>query len=224
MPWARDGTAERYRGTGARLLRRERSDTPSSRPQARQRRGLRRDVVADRGALLFWRTVSTYDGRGLRLLLASAAYGIAVGFRTDLAIFLAPLWLLAAWRAPLRWSAACAALVTALVAVWFFATAALGGGVAALLAALSEQGRFIDERYSVFGNGPRAIVTNAYELARYLGRAIYFLIPAAVVPVLSSDARRIELRDRRRAAFLLLWTFTPLLIYIPIHVGEYGYV
>jgi len=175
-------------------------------------------------AILFWRALATPERRGPRLAIASAAYGIAVGFRTDLAIFLAPLWLLAAWGAPLRWSAAGAALVSALVAVWFSATAALGGGVAALLAALGEQGRFIDERYSVFGNGPRAIVTNAYELARYLGRAMYFLIPAAVVPVLSSDARRIELRDRRRAAFVLLWTFTPLLIYIPIHVGEYGYV
>ena len=85
--------------------------------------------------------------------------------------------------------------------------------------------KFVDDRYSVFGDlGLRAVYGNVYELARYLGRGLYFLAPLLVAVPLSAGARRIELSDRRRLAFLLLWTLTPLAMYIPIHVGEYGYV
>ncbi|TME63077.1 MAG: glycosyltransferase family 39 protein, partial [Chloroflexi bacterium] len=45
-------------------------------------------------ALLLWRALDpdqTGSGRGLLLLVASAAWGVAIGFRSDLAIFLAPL-------------------------------------------------------------------------------------------------------------------------------------
>src|SRR6266568_6852237 len=56
-------------------------------------------------ALLFWRaarsaSAGTSDplfGRTRALVIASAAWGIAIGFRSDLAIFLAPVWLVSAW-------------------------------------------------------------------------------------------------------------------------------
>jgi hypothetical protein len=176
-------------------------------------------------ALLFWLALRAETGRGPRLAIATAAYGIAIGFRTDLAVFLAPLWLMAARTAPLLWSVASAGLGVLLVLVWFFASAALGGGVNALLEALRAQGEFVDERYSVFGDlGLRALNANTYDLARFLGRGLYFLTPLLVAVPLSAGARRIELSDRRRIAFLLLWTLTPLAIYVPIHIGEYGYV
>ena len=176
-------------------------------------------------ALLFWLTVRAENSRGPRLALATAAYGIAIGFRTDLAVFLAPLWVMAALAVPLLWAIACAALGAMLVAAWFFASAALDGGVNALLEALRVQGKFIDERYSVFGDlGLRALYGNTYELGRFLGRGLTFLAPLLAAVPLSAGARRIELSDRRRVAFLLLWTLTPLAIYIPIHVGEYGYI
>jgi hypothetical protein len=176
-------------------------------------------------ALLFWLALRSETGRGPRLALASAAYGIAIGFRTDLAVFLAPLWLMAALAAPRLWAVASAALVALLVLAWFLASAALDGGVSRLLEALRVQGKFVDERYSVFGDlGLRALYGNTYELARFLGRGLYFLAPLLVAVPLSASARRIELSDRRRVVFLLLWTLTPLAIYIPIHVGEYGYV
>ena len=176
-------------------------------------------------ALLFWLALRPDTDRGPRLAIATAAYGIAIGFRTDLAVFLAPLWLMTAWAAPLLWTLASAALGVLLVLAWFFASAALDGGVSLLLEALREQGRFVDEKYSVFGElGPRALYANTYELARYLGRGLYFLAPLLAAVPLSAGARRIELSDRRRVAFVVLWTFTPLAIYVPIHVGEYGYV
>jgi hypothetical protein len=77
----------------------------------------------------------------------------------------------------------------------------------------------------MFGDlGVRALYGNVYELTRYLGRGLYFLAALLVAVPLSAGARRIELSDRRRLTFLLLWTLTPLAVYIPIHVGEYGYV
>jgi hypothetical protein len=109
--------------------------------------------------------------------------------------------------------------------VWFLASAIVDGGFAAFSEALRTQGQFVDERYSVFGTqGLRAFAANGYELARYLGRALYFLAPLVALVPLSAAGRHIELADRRRVAFVLAWTLTPLLVYLPIHSGEYGYV
>ncbi|TME26506.1 MAG: hypothetical protein E6I64_08985 [Chloroflexi bacterium] len=178
-------------------------------------------------ALLFWRSLDPAvprSSRGLRLMAASAAWGIAVGFRSDLAIFLAPLWLFAAIRTTLGSAVLSAAIVAAAVAMWTGASAAADGGLDRFLEAVRIQSRFVDDRYSVFGNGPIAIYRNGYELARFLGRGLYFLIPLVGATLLSAEARRIELRDRGRAAFLALWTLAPLPFYVFVHVGEYGYV
>ena len=174
-------------------------------------------------ALLFWRAAASRRARDL--LAASAAWAIAIGFRSDLAIFLAPVWLIAAWGTSLLAAIAAALVVGALVALWYVATAVADGGMARFAEALAEQGKFVDDRYSVFGtNGLRAIVGNSYELARFLGRGLYFLAPLLIAVPLSAAARRIELADRRRTLFVLAWALTPLVIYVPIHVGEYGYV
>jgi hypothetical protein len=176
-------------------------------------------------AMLFWRALRAETGKGPRLAIATAAYGIAIGFRTDLAVFLAPLWLMTALATPVIWAVASAALGAVLVLGWFFASASLDGGVSRLLEALRVQGKFVDDRYSVFGDlGLRAIYGNVYELGRFLGRGLYFLAPLLAAVPLSASARRIELSDRRRVAFLLLWALTPLIVYVPIHVGEYGYI
>ena len=178
-------------------------------------------------ALLFWRAhdpAATRARRGAAVVAASAAYGIAVGFRSDLAIFLAPLWLLTAARATLAAALIAAAIVAALVIAWIAASAAADGGLARFLDAVATQSRFVDERYSVFGNGPIAIYRNSYELARFLGRGLYFLVPLIVVPIASAEARRVELRDRWRTAAVVVWTFAPLPFYLFVHVGEYGYI
>ena len=178
-------------------------------------------------ALLFWRALDPSASRvrrGMRLIAASAAWGIAIGFRSDLAIFLAPLWLLAAARATILTAGISAVCVAALVGGWIFASASADGGLSRFLEAVRVQSQFVEDRYSIFGNGPLAIYRNGYELARFLGRALYFLIPLAVVTILSADTRRVELRDRWRTMFVTLWTFAPLPFYLFIHVGEYGYI
>src|SRR2546428_12508761 len=174
--------------------------------------------------LLFWRArgPSARRGRrGTRLIAASAAWGIAIGFRSDLAIFLAPLWLLAAARATILTAGISAVCVAALVGGWVFASASADGGLSRFFEAVRVQSQFVEDRYSVFGNGPIAIYRNGYELARVLGRALYFLIPLAVVTILSAAPRRVELRDRWRTMFVTLWTFAPVPFYLFIHVGTY---
>lgn len=178
-------------------------------------------------AFLFWRALDPVASRhrhGLALLAASAAWGVAIGFRTDLAIFLAPVWLFAATRTTIAAAGASGAVVAALVGVWVLASAAADGGLDRFLEALRIQGQFVDERYSIFGNGPIAIYRNGYELARFLGRGLYFLIPLAALTLISAEARRVELRDRSRTTFMVLWTFAPLPFYVLIHVGDYGYI
>jgi hypothetical protein len=178
-------------------------------------------------ALLFWRAVDPAEPRsrrGLHLVVASAAWGVAIGFRSDLAIFLAPLWLLAATQATIGTAALSAGVVAALTGVWVVASGLADGGLARFLEAVSIQSRFVDDRYSVFSNGPIAIYRNTYELGRFLGRGLYFLIPLVAATLISAEARRVELRDRWRTAFMVLWTFAPLPFYVLVHVGEYGYI
>ena len=178
-------------------------------------------------ALLLWRAVvaTTGPGKTRAILAASAFWGVAIGFRSDLAIFIAPVWLVATWRAPIVAWIAGATTVGGLFGIWYTASAFAGGGFARFSEALRMQAAFIDERYSVLGtNGLRALCGNTYELARFLGRGLYFLVPHIAVVPLSAAARHIELTNRRRALFLAAWALSPLLVYIPIHSGEYGYV
>jgi hypothetical protein len=175
-------------------------------------------------ALAFWRAATAASGRTGALVLASVLWGLAIGFRSDLAIFLAPVWLVAAWGTPLLAWVLGAATVGALFAIWYLASSFADGGIARFAEALRIQAKFVDDRYSVTSNGVRALYTNLYELTRFLGRALYFLVPLVAAVPLSAAARHIELADRRRALFILAWTLTPLAIYIPSHSGEYGYV
>jgi len=186
-------------------------------------------------ALLLWRAAkpgsagasdrAVVAARTGPLVIASAVWGIAIGFRSDLAIFLAPVWLVSAWGASLSSAVIGALPVVIGAALWYVASAFADGGFAAFGEALRAQGQFVDERYSVFGTqGLGALLANGYELARFLGRGLYFLAPLVVVVPLSAAARHIELADRRRMLFVLAWTLTPLLVYLPIHSGEYGYV
>ncbi len=174
-------------------------------------------------AWLFWRA-TTGPRSGPALVAASAAWGVAIGFRSDLAIFLAPLWLVAAANAGIAWSAGAAIVGAALVAAWIGLSAAASSGLAAFLEANRTQSEFIERRYSVFGGGLASVQRNAYDLSRFLGRGLYAMAPLIGALVFSADAVRAELRDRRRVLFVALWTLAPLPFYLFIHVGEYGYV
>lgn len=183
-------------------------------------------------ALLLWRAMDPWTEpppsrgeRGRRLALASLAWGIAVGFRSDLAYFLAPAWLLAALGTTRVWAVASAAVAGGAGLAWLAATVALTpGGADRYFAALDQHLAFIDERYSVSGRGMDALLNNVREMARFMGRALFALIPVLVVVLVSRETQRTEMRHPRRAAFLLLWALAPLPVNLIVHAGEYGYM
>ncbi len=165
---------------------------------------------------------------GRLLVAASLGWGLAVGFRTDLALFLAPLWLLAAYRVRSRAAVMAAAAVVALAVLgWLAASALASPDAAGFFSALAAQGRFVDETYSVAGGGPAALARNVYELARYLGRALLAIAPLLALLAVPAVARHAfaqrPLARDRALLFLALWTLAPLPVYLLVHMGEYGY-
>lgn len=175
-------------------------------------------------AWLFWRVLAAARDRTGRLVAASAAWGVAIGFRLDLLAFLAPLWIVAAASAGKGPAAATAAVVCALIAVWLGLTALAGGGLEEVLEASRAQANAVGERHGVLRNGLPALRDNAYDLTRFLARALYATaVPLAAV-LLWSPARRLLRADGRRLDFVALWAATPLAVYLLVHVGDLGYV
>jgi 4-amino-4-deoxy-L-arabinose transferase-like glycosyltransferase len=151
---------------------------------------------------------------------ATAALGLAAGFRQDLVLVVGALWLwaLAAhpWR--VRVVASAAGLVAALA--WLVPTAALSEGAEAYLFALTQQASTITAAYSPQSAGVPALATN-------LGTTVYALawtLCAAAVPL----AIGLGLCARSSAAppirSLALWALPPLAFYLLVHIGEWGYV
>lgn len=185
-------------------------------------------------ALLFWRVTArpnqaptTLRERGRNFVIAGVAWGIASGFRPDLAIVLAPLWLLVAAMSGIAirhilYSAVAAATGGAL---WLtMSGAATPGGLVAFLSATSGQAGGIATHLSLDNSAAAEISRNVRSLTRFLGRALYAVMPFFLVFVFASELRRAEAREPRRLGFLLLWALAPVPLYVFVHVGEYGYV
>lgn len=184
-------------------------------------------------ALLFWRAADRTEAgaarpeRERRLIVAGAVWGLAAGFRPDLAVLLAPLWLLAAvMSAPRVRSAALSAAAAAAGVLLFLATsgAATPGGLSAYLAVLTTQTDYVGQHLRLENGAGAEIPRNAHAVGRFLGRALYAVAPLFLVFALSRDLRLVESREPRRTLFLLVWALTPLPLYVLVHVGEYGHV
>lgn len=159
--------------------------------------------------------------------LASAAFGVAAGFRQDLLLILAALWLWLVWPLPGRARLAAAASVSAGVLVWLIPSAALSGGPLAYADALLRQTDYVRATYSVLAQGLPALSTNLaatlYALAWGLGLCIVPIAGLAFVGARRAvRARRITLRGAD--AFLIAWIVPALCLYVLLHIGEWGYV
>ena len=91
-------------------------------------------------ALLLWRVITANRASAKigPLLAASAFWGIAIGFRSDLAIFIAPVWLVAAWGAPLAAWLAGAATIGVLIDEALLYRRETGGDAAAVEASVAQ--------------------------------------------------------------------------------------
>lgn len=169
-------------------------------------------------AMLFW------DGRhgtASARLGASVAYGLATGFRQDLVLLLAPLWLWMIWPRRREWVAAGAAAAVGALA-WFVPSAMAAGGVAAYLGNVAVQsGRAA--AFSVSARGVNGATDNFAMIVYSLGWAL-----AAVTPVLlvAALARLVARRPSpgAQALFFALWILPALTFYAAVHIGVSGYI
>lgn len=174
-------------------------------------------------AWLLWRVIASAHGRGRRLVAASAAWGVAMGFRLDLVALIAPLWLLAAFVAG-RGSAALAASVAgAFFITWLALTSLAADGLGPFLEATSAQTRYVSERHGVLSNGLAGLRENAYDLVRFAARALYATVLPLAAVVLWPRARGAMLTDGLRTGFVVLWALAPIPLYLLVHIGDIGY-
>jgi len=166
-------------------------------------------------------------GTATAAMLASAAFGVAAGFRQDLLLILAALWLWLIWPLPGRFGLAAATTVGAGCLVWLIPTAVLSGGPLAYADALLRQTDYVRATYSVLAQGLPALSTNLaatlYALAWGLG-----ICTVPIAGLAFAGARR-AVRARRIVltgtdAFLIAWILPALSLYALVHIGEWGYV
>lgn len=176
-------------------------------------------------AAIPWSEDVRLPAREMRYALAlSAAYAIGGGFRPDLLLFLAPLWLWGHWRMKPRQIALSAAVGAALVLAWFVPTVALSGGwVEYWKVFRAYASNDVLKRYSVAQNGPKALIVNLRDTAKYTGYALYALaLPVGGAAVwLAAQARQWR---QPRVALFALWIAPMLLFYAWVHIGDPGYV
>jgi hypothetical protein len=160
-------------------------------------------------------------------LLAGAAFGAAAGFRQDLLLILAAVWLWSIWplRARERLAAAGSVLIGSLV--WLVPSALLSDGPLDYVDAVIRQTDYVSATYSVLTQGLPALFSN---LAATLSALVWGL-ELCVVPVVGLAVAVVlrAIRERRltlgsNGTLLLAWTAPALAIYVLLHIGEPGYV
>jgi hypothetical protein len=162
--------------------------------------------------------------------LLSAAYAIGGGFRPDLLLFLLPLWVYAHWRLPVRTILLSGAVVCAIALAWFIPTIALSGGWSGYWAVFrAYTSNDVLKRYSVAENGPRALIVNIRDTAKYTGYALYALALPAAGAIVWLLAQLRTVRGGRTAVrpyiwLFVLWMAPMLLFYCWVHIGDPGYV
>lgn len=187
-----------------------------------------------------------------RPILASLALGVLAGFRQDLLILLAPLWV---WSvAPLgpRRAAVAAGTLAAGALTWFVPSAALSGGPGAYLGSLAAQTASVTGTYSAPVHGLPALAYNlaftAESLAWGLGALALMLVVEGLARI-AALARRRAVRPGRPegvvprggsrvpqggsgvpgggspglATGLALWTLPALAFFAVVHIGEWGH-
>lgn len=160
---------------------------------------------------------------------ASFLFGIAAGFRQDVLIVLGPLWLWTIWRGSLRSRSLSAFAVAIACLAWFVPSAILSGGFAEYVDSLGHQTSSVGSASSILEGGLAALSDNArftlYGLAfGLLAFAVLLagLTLARLVAWMRGGPRGVRLSATD--VFFVLWIVPPLLFYIAIHIGEWGYL
>lgn len=161
--------------------------------------------------LVFWWMRS---GPISRALLGSAIFGVALGFRQDLLLYLGPLWLFVVAPRGLRAAFRCGLCVAGASLVWVVPSAAAAGGIDHYVALVSAQAAYA----SGMDDRPRALARNALLAANGLWWQLLWLWPLALAGVWWMWRVRPDLA--RHAA---VWTAPGLVSFVAFHTGEPAY-
>ena len=160
-------------------------------------------------------------------LIASAAFGVASGFRQDLLVLLGPLWLWTVWQLPWRGRAAAAGMVLLGCLAWLIPTAALSGGVWAYVDAVIHQTEFVRATHSVQAQGLPALGTNLAATVSALVWGLELFTVPLVALLLARCYRAVQARTvvlGEREVMIVAWIVPGLLLYVGLHIGDSGYV
>jgi hypothetical protein len=154
---------------------------------------------------------------------------IGSGFRSEIAPFLAPLWVwgVLSWPAPWRSrlittaSSATAGLLTVLA--WYVPMVAFSGGWAAYVAASGGYYGYFIQATSGAGRQLTGVLENLRALVNftYAGLGPGILV---VVFDLGVRFRPTRLVEDRTSRVLALWLAPPIAFYLLVHLGNPGYV
>ena len=163
----------------------------------------------------------TARGNGLRAAIAaSIVFGVAAGFRQDVLLLFAPLWLWSVAPLGVRRAAVAGGALAAASLLWLVPTAMLSGGAIEYLSALLAQVSFVRATYSIEMRGLPALVTNAAATAWAMAWGMTVMGPLSAAALASAIRRR----SRKDEMFFLVWTLPALAVYLALHIGDSGYV
>ncbi len=161
-------------------------------------------------------------------IVASALFGLAAGFRQDVLLLFAPLWLWMVWRDGWRSRIASALAVGLACLAWFVPSALLSDGVGDYVTSLVRQSAGVGSAYSAAQNGLPALSYNLrftlYGLAWGLFAFGVLLAGLALAPLARWLRPRWRLRLHDEGTFFVVWIVPPLLFYVAVHIGEWGYL
>lgn len=164
--------------------------------------------------LLAWRART---GSLSRVVVLSATFGLALGFRQDLALHVGLLWAWTVWVRGARATAVGAASAAVASLAWLVPSAAAAGGLDRYVDLVLGQATYA----SFFDGVPPAAVAlprNLRIAAEGLLWQLLWLWPLAVGGAL------VLARERRAAAaFLAIWSAPSVVTLLVLHTGEPGY-
>ena len=183
-------------------------------------------VLAPITTSLAYGFLSARGGSRRRIAAVSFLFGALAGFRQDLLLFLFPLWLWTLAPAPWRARLAAALALGLGCVLWFVPSAALSDGPSEYVARTVRQFAGLA---GVSGNAGRAIEINLVLVGGSLWWALLLLaLPLAVLglarAMASARGTAEPASPRGAATFFALWLTPPLLFYVLVHIGEWGFV
>jgi len=183
--------------------------------------GLPYAVEAALTSLIAMLTWPARCGRASAVMTSAVGLGLAGGVRQSLLPLFFPLWATSAWAGMRRLAPLVlgGALIVVTTMLWLVPMLHLAGGVGAYLDASAELFDSTVRQTTVMAPG-WAWLGNVRAVVEAAVLGLGLLLPVFVW----AAARAVRSGLGAREWFLLAWSLPPLLVYVWLHFGQYGYL